>query len=66
MRWVIALFIVAVMAAVTAGVGYAFWEGRLGLHGPTMRPIHYDTRYDISSQRRTNVGRPVKGPEYPR
>jgi hypothetical protein len=64
MRWLIALFIVALVATVTAGVGYAFWEGRLGLHEPAMRPIHYDSRYDLSSQRRTNVGRLFSGPEH--
>ena len=63
MRWLIALFAVALMATVTAGVGYSFWEGRLGgVHSP-VRAIHYDLRYDLSSQSRTGVGRPVIEPE---
>ena len=50
MRLAIALFVFG-MLVTTAGVGLAAWTGHLG-HHDTMRPIHYDTKYDLSSQRR--------------
>ena len=52
MRLVVALFILTVLATVTAGIGFAFWDGRIGHRELATRAIHYDTNYDLSAQRR--------------
>jgi hypothetical protein len=52
MRWIIAVFVLTVLATATAGVGLAIWDGRIGHQDPATRTIHYDTKYDLSSQRR--------------
>jgi len=52
MRLVIGLFLLAALATATASIAIAVWDGRIGHHGATMRPIHYDTNYDLSAQRR--------------
>jgi hypothetical protein len=52
MRLVLTLFILTVLAAVTAGVGLAVYDGRIGLGAHPVRAIHYDTNYDLSAQRR--------------
>ena len=52
MRLAIGLFLLAVLATATASIVIAVWDGRISQHGATMRPIHYDTNYDLSAQRR--------------
>jgi hypothetical protein len=49
----IALFVLTVLATVTAGFAIAVWDGRIGLREPATRVIHYDTKYDLSAHRRT-------------
>jgi hypothetical protein len=49
MKLVITLFLLAIAAA---GAGFTAWTGHLGHHDANMRPIHYDTNYDLSAQRR--------------
>jgi hypothetical protein len=49
MRLVIALFL---LIAAAAGAGFTAWTGHGGHHDANMRPIHYDTNYDLSAQRR--------------
>ena len=51
MRWAIALFILAMLSTVTAGIGLAVFDGRLGHGDPALRVIHYDTEYDLGAQR---------------
>jgi hypothetical protein len=57
MRWIIALFITTLLATAATGLGLAIWDGRIGHHDPAMRAIHYDTKYDLSSQRRLPADR---------
>jgi hypothetical protein len=52
MRLVIVLFILTVLGTVTASIGFAVWDGRIGHRDPAVRAIHYDTAYDLSAQRR--------------
>jgi hypothetical protein len=52
MKLAIGLFLLAVLATGAASVAIAVWDGRIGHHGATMQPIHYDTNYDLSAQRR--------------
>jgi hypothetical protein len=52
MRLVIALFVLAVLVTAASSVGLSIWDGRLRLNDRTLRAIHYDTQYDLSSQRR--------------
>jgi hypothetical protein len=51
MRLAIVLFVLAVLTAAATTVGFAVWDGRVG-HRDLLRTIHYDTKYDLSSQRR--------------
>jgi hypothetical protein len=55
MRWVIALFALALLGTAAAGLGFSAWSGHLGHHDANMRAIHYDTNYDLSAQRRMPV-----------
>ena len=55
MRLVVAIFVLTVLATVTAGIGLALWDGRIGHHDPATRAIHYDSNYDLSAQRRVAV-----------
>jgi hypothetical protein len=57
MRLVIALFLLAVLTAAATTVGFAVWDGRI-LHRDSLRTIHYDTKYDMSSQRRRPSAQP--------
>jgi hypothetical protein len=53
MKLVIALFVLALLVT-AAGFGVATRAGhapQAGLHD-TLRAIHYDTKYDLSAQRR--------------
>lgn len=52
MRFAGTTFVLVVIMAATAAVGMAFWDGRLGHRDAGVRAIHYDTQYNISSQRR--------------
>jgi hypothetical protein len=52
MRLVIALFVLAVLAAGASSFGLSVWDGRIRLNDTALRAIHYDTQYDLSSQRR--------------
>jgi hypothetical protein len=52
MKIVIALFMLAVLGTTAGGVGIAFWTGHIGHRDANLRSIHYDTQYDLSSQRR--------------
>jgi hypothetical protein len=52
MRSIIAFFVCTLLATVMVAVGIAVWNSRLGNHDPALRVIHYDTNYDLSSQRR--------------
>jgi len=51
MRLAIAVFVLAVLGTAGAGVGFAAWTGHIGRHD-AMRPIHYDSNYDLSARRR--------------
>ena len=50
MKLLIAAFLLALLATASASVGFAVWDGRF--HHDTVRPIHYDTNYDLSATRR--------------
>jgi hypothetical protein len=52
MRLVIALSTCALLATAAAAVGIAGWLGHLGRADANLRPIHYDTNYELSAQRR--------------
>jgi hypothetical protein len=60
MRLVIALFVLAVFVAAVSGIGLSVWDGRIRLNDTALRAIHYDTQYDLSSQRRA-VTEPERG-----
>ncbi len=51
MKLLIAGFLLALLGTAGASIGLAIWDGRF--HRDTaVRPIHYDTNYDLSAQRR--------------
>lgn len=50
MKWVFAAFLLS-MALV--GVGLTILDNRSGSQDSAVRTIHYDTKYDLSAQRRT-------------
>jgi hypothetical protein len=52
MRLVIALVVLAVLVTAASSVGLSIWDGRIRLNSRAMQAIHYDTQYDLSSQRR--------------
>jgi hypothetical protein len=52
MRLVITLFMLAVVLTASAAIGMAVLDGRYGHHDSNLRTIHYDTNYNLSSQRR--------------
>jgi hypothetical protein len=52
MKLLVAGFLFAVLSTVAASIGFAVWDGRFSLRDPQVRAIHYDTRYDLSTQRR--------------
>jgi hypothetical protein len=52
MKSVITLFALAVLGIAAAVIGLAGWTGHLGHHDANLRAIHYDTKYDLSAQRR--------------
>ena len=54
MKLVIALFMLALLGTAAAGLGLAAWTGHLTRHD-SLRIIHYDTKYDLSAQRRMPV-----------
>lgn len=58
MKLIVAGFLIAVLGTAVASVGFAFWDGRYSLRDPQLRAIHYDTRYDMSAQRRIPAERP--------
>ena len=51
MRLVLGLFVLTMLCTVTAGIGLAVFDGRIGHHEPAMRAIHYDTQYALNAQR---------------
>jgi len=55
MRLVIALFVLAVLAAASAGLGISLWDDGIGRNDRALRVIHYDTNYDLSARRREPV-----------
>ena len=55
MRLAIALFVLAVLAAASAGLGVTAWNGGTGRNDGALRVIHYDTSYDLSARRREPV-----------
>ena len=59
MRLVIGLLVLTVLCTLTAGIGLALFDGRIGHHEPAMRAIHYDTQYNVSAQRRQPI-KPVE------
>jgi hypothetical protein len=52
MKLLVAGFLLAVLSTAAASIGFAVWDGHFSLRDPQMRAIHYDTRYDLSTQRR--------------
>jgi hypothetical protein len=52
MRWLIAAFSLALLAAATADVGVEIWDGRIGQSDPALRAIHYDADYVLTARRR--------------
>jgi hypothetical protein len=53
MKLLIAGFLLAMLSTAGASIGFAIWDGRF--HHSTVRAIHYDTKYDLSAQRRMPV-----------
>jgi hypothetical protein len=53
MRLLIALFLLAVSAAAFAQYGVEIWDGRIGHHDPALRTINYNSKYELTGQRRT-------------
>jgi hypothetical protein len=63
MRLLIAVFVLAVSAAAFADYGIELWDGRFGHHDPALRPINYDSQYEMTGQRRIKTERiPHGGP----
>lgn len=57
MRFTLTAFVLALTLAVSAAIGMAYLDGRLGHRDSGVRAIHYDTHYDLSSQRRAGTNR---------
>jgi hypothetical protein len=55
MRLVIGLFVLTMLSTMTASIGLAVFDGRIGHHEPAMRAIHYDTQLDLGAQRRLPI-----------
>ena len=53
MKSVIALVVLAILGTAGGSIGVALWTGHLGHQDTVLRAIHYDTEYDVSSQRRS-------------
>jgi hypothetical protein len=51
MKFLIAGFVLALLGTASASIGFAIWDGHFH-HDSALRAIHYDTNYDLSSQRR--------------
>ena len=54
MKLAVTTFILVVILTASAAIGMAYWDGRLGHRDSNVRAIHYDTHYNLSSQRRVN------------
>lgn len=52
MKTVIALFALTAFGVAAAVLSIASSTGHLGHHDANLRTIHYDTKYDLSAQRR--------------
>jgi hypothetical protein len=52
MKLLFAAFLLAVLSTVAASFGFALWDGHYSHRDPQLRAIHYDTKYDMSAQRR--------------
>ena len=57
MKLLISGFLLAMLSTAGASIGFAVWDGRFH-RDAAVRPIHYDTRYDLSAQRRMPVELP--------
>jgi hypothetical protein len=53
MKSVIALVVLAILGTAGGSIGVALWTGHHGHQDAALRAIHYDTQYDLSSQRRS-------------
>ena len=52
MKLLIAGFLLAMLSTAGASIGFALWDGHFGHREAAVRAIHYDTKYDLSAQRR--------------
>jgi hypothetical protein len=52
MKLLIAAFLLAVLSTIAASIGFALWDGHYIHRDPQLRAIQYDTKYDMSAQRR--------------
>lgn len=52
MKLIVAAFLLAMLGTVAASMGFALWDGHYRQRDPQLRAIHYDTKYDMSAQRR--------------
>ena len=55
------MLILAVLAL--AAIGSGALTGHFGRDGQALRPIHYDTNYDLSARRRASPTEPFTPPE---
>jgi len=55
MKLAVTTFVLVVILTASAAIGMAYWDGRLGHRDTNVRAIHYDTHYNLSSQRRMNA-----------
>jgi hypothetical protein len=54
MRLTLTAFVLVVVLTTSAAIGLAYWD-RHGYRDSNVRAIHYDTHYDLSSQRRAGA-----------
>jgi hypothetical protein len=52
MKLLIVGFLLAMLSTAGASIGFALWDGHFSRHDFAVRAIHYDTKYDLSAQRR--------------
>jgi hypothetical protein len=52
MKLLIAGFLLAMLSTAGVSIGFALWDGHFSRHDFAVRAIHYDTKYDLSAQRR--------------
>jgi hypothetical protein len=57
MKFLVSMFVAALLATAATGIGLHLWDGGFKRHDPTMRAIHYEPEAasEMSSRRRDHA-----------